>query len=253
MFNKDKSGEYGQNGSHAYWYDFTKNNILSEEYLVYIFKTLIYTNRLSFSSECNLLSIGMNKGLYEEKLLDFLRKEFPTCIFKFYFFDSEREFQEMEHDKDIIILDKFDINDFDNKKLDIILDLRSSLWYKKYNRKKHLLPWKSVTQKLIKAYYSILKENGILIIDKAETLNDNRIRTARKNLKYYLQDKNAEKTAEIKCNLLLENSTYEEILKLPIVKQGEIVDTDEIIQYIDNEEYTTSYKVNRIGICLLKQ
>lgn len=235
---------YQTGGNLENWYSYTKNCVLSEEYLIYLFQAL-KKKGLLFQGNLAILSIGANQATYEERLLEFIKSEWKTPC-KIYVYDNQVDISQRDSDDFIVLKDeKYEVLGI---KFDFILDFRSSLWYasRKFFKKKAI-------NKLMNAYMDLLNSEGMLVVDDARrkrkyTKEDKKIR---QEIKRGLTNKKNLREEDRRKGMLLESSTYEKIGKR-ITKRWKTdkIETKDMIGFIRNEETKEKYSKNEISfIC----
>lgn len=244
------SDNYKNGGNLELWYNYTKDYVLSDDYLIYVLQALPQ-NYLKNKIQLNILSIGANDAIYEEKLLNYIKNKLSIqcCMFVY---DKQIDIRN-RNTNDFRVLDN---NKYEklNSKFDIIFDLRSSIWYS--GEYKFFLSGFSYN-KLIKKYLELLNEDGILLIDNSKKRKiytkdeKSKIKKIKKALK---KEKNLNNMI-FQEGLLLEQSTYEKIEKY-IHKRNykvDFINTQNIIGYIKNEKIKEKYCKNEISFVMLKK
>lgn len=148
------------------WYNLTRR-FLGNEWFVNMYRAIEKEKLVPNNKLITLVSPAANKGVYEKYLYDHLKKQ--NKVEKFIIADIDQIDNNIEIDKDdklnfIYGREALKIDDYITKvgieKVDLIFDIKGSLWYS----------FRSDGDKeiLLKKFHSVLNNDGIIIIDNSK-------------------------------------------------------------------------------------
>ena len=240
---------YYKGGELDYWYDYNLKNIFSEDYLIYVFESLLANNQIQLTSDFTILSVGMNRGVYETVLLKYLQHTYVNSHFRLYLYDKDPRFTVNVPGAVRLTSDNFESLGVN---FDIIFDLRAGLWYAEhtaFTRKKVIV--------LLQKYSSLLKSSGNLVIDIAST---RKFRDLRVQIKKQLNriKKDRVLSGALNANILLEESTFEKLTKVLKAFDFYKLPMEQLSQtafsLCKDERVAKTYLLNAISVvCIQKQ